>query len=312
MKKTMLVADDDKAFQEIISRLFNGLDWEVETAGDGIDALELIILRPPDVILLDLNMPRLGGRELLARIRKNPGLALIPVIIISGDDGPQEQACEFRLGADDFISKPFDSLELVSRVEGAVKRARRLLGANPLTGLPGTPAIEEEAGRCLEAGLPMAFYYIDIDNFKAYNDNYGYQKGDNVLKQTAALLARVQEDFAKDGVLVGHVGGDDFVMISAPGREEEIARTIAERFDALAPGFYSAEDAARGFLVSKDRAGEPREFPVMTLSIAIATNEKIKFTHYAKIVDTVVEIKKYLKALKGRKGSAYFKDKRGG
>ncbi len=311
MKKTLLVADDDKDFQRIITRLFEGTEWRVETAEDGITALERIAVRPPDIILLDLNMPRLGGRELLARIRKTSNLAMIPVIMISGDNGPQEQACEFWLGADDFISKPFNALELVSRVEGAARRARRMLGANPLTHLPGSPAIEEEAARCIEAGGPMAFFYIDIDNFKAYNDSYGYLNGDNAIKRTAALLTGVQADFPGEEVFLGHVGGDDFVMISAPGQAEGIAGAIAGRFDALAPGFYSAEDAERGYIVSRDRLGETREFPLMTLSIAIATNEKKKFSHYAKIVDTVGEIKKHLKGLKGRSGSMYYKDKRG-
>ncbi|MDP2866451.1 MAG: response regulator [Elusimicrobiota bacterium] len=311
MKKTLLVADDDKDFQRIITRLFEGTEWKVEAAEDGVTALERIAVQPPDIILLDLNMPRLGGRELLARIRKTPGLAMIPVIIISGDDGPQEQACEFWLGADDFISKPFNALELVSRVEGAARRARRMLGANPLTHLPGSPAIEEEVARRVAAGGSMAFFYIDIDNFKSYNDGYGYLNGDNAIKRTAALLSGVREDFSGEDVFLGHIGGDDFVMISAPGKAEEIARAIAARFDALAPGFYSAEDEERGFIVSKDRSGEIHEFPLMTLSIAIATNEKMKFSHYARIVDTVGEIKKYLKALKGRSGSVYYKDKRG-
>lgn len=311
MKKTLLVADDDKAFHNIISRLFEGAEWRVETAEDGIAALERIAVRTPDIILLDLNMPRLDGRELLSRIRKTPALAMIPVIIISGDDTPQEQACEFWLGADDFISKPFNSLELVSRVEGTARRARRMLGANPLTLLPGGPAIEEEAARRIETGDPMAFFYIDIDNFKAYNDNYGYLNGDNAIKLTAALLSGVRADFSDEEMFLGHIGGDDFVMISAPEKAEELARAIAERFDALAPKFYSSDDAARGFIVSRDRTGGIRDFPLMTLSIAVATNERRKLSHYAGIVDIAGEIKRYLKGLKGRSGSVYLKDKRG-
>ena len=311
MKRTLLVADDDKSFRNIVGRLFEGAEWRVETAEDGIAALERIAVSPPDIILLDLNMPRLGGRELLARIRNTPGMGMIPVIVISGNNTPQEQACEFWLGADDFISKPFNALELVSRVEGAARRARRMLGANPLTHLPGSPAIEEEAARRIADGGPLAFFYIDIDNFKAYNDNYGYLNGDNAIKSAAALLAGVQADFAGEEVFLGHVGGDDFVLMSAPGRSEEIAGAIAGRFDAMAPGFYSAEDEARGFIRTRDRAGETREFPLMTLSIALATNEKRKFSHYAGIVDIAGEIKKHLKALKGRSGSVYFKDRRG-
>jgi diguanylate cyclase (GGDEF)-like protein len=310
MNRKLLVADDDKSFHRIITRVFAGTDWDVTTADDGVAAMESIAAQPPDVILLDLNMPRLGGRELLARLRKDARLATIPIIIISGDDSPQEQAAEFGLGADDFISKPFDSLELAARIESASRRTRRMLAANPLTFLPGGPAIEEEAARRIKTGGPLAFFYIDIDNFKAFNDNYGYLNGDNAIKQTAALLTDIQNTFPAEDVFVGHVGGDDFVMMAAPQRGEEIARAIASKFDALAPKLYNREDRERGFIVSKDRMNNVRQFPLMTLTIALATNEKRQLDHYAKIVDIASEIKKYLKGLKDRAGSVYLKDRR--
>ncbi|MBU2573758.1 MAG: response regulator [Elusimicrobia bacterium] len=311
MNKTLLVADDDKTFHRIISRVFEGTEWRVEAAEDGVAALESIGVKPPDVLLLDLNMPRLGGRELLSRIRGNPRLAMIPVIILSGDGAPQEQALEFGLGADDFISKPFNPRDLVARVESAARRNRRMLGANPLTFLPGGPAIEEEAARRIKAGGPLAFFYIDIDNFKAYNDGYGYLNGDNAIKCVSGLLTDLEDDFAAEDIFVGHIGGDDFVVMADPRKAEAMAGAIAAGFDAMVPGFYSEADQARGFITSKDRSGETREFPLMTLSIAIATNEKRALDHYAKIVDLTSEMKRYLKNLEIRSGSVYLKDRRG-
>jgi len=311
MHKTLLVADDDKTFHRIISRVFANTEWQVKTAEDGVAALESIVAHMPDVILLDLNMPRLGGRELLSRIRGNPRLAMIPVIILSGNGAPQEQAMEFGLGADDFISKPFNTRELVARVESAVRRARRMLSANPLTFLPGGPAIEEEAARRIKAGDPLAFFYIDIDNFKAYNDSYGYLNGDNAIKSLAGLLTDLENDFTDDDIFLGHIGGDDFTVMVNPRRAEEMARTLAAGFDAMAAGFYSEADRTRGFITATDRSGEIRDFPLMTLSIAIATNEKRSLDHYAKIVDIASEMKRYLKSLKNRSGSVYLKDRRG-
>lgn len=309
MAKQLLLADDDKAFQRVILRAFAGLDWQVETADDGLDALERIGARLPDVILLDLNMPRLGGRELLARLRADVRLDAVPVIILSGDDAPREIAAQLRLGADDFISKPFTPIELVSRIERAATRNRRMLAANPLTCLPGGPSIEEEAVRRIKTGEPLAFFYVDIDNFKAYNDKYGYLNGDSAIKQAAALLCEVQRRFGGEEVFVGHIGGDDFVLLARPQRAEEMAAEIAASFDALAPKFYNAEDRARGFTTAKDRMGNVREFPVMTLSIALTTNEKRALDHYAKLADIAAEIKKFLKTRKDR-GSAYLKDRR--
>jgi diguanylate cyclase (GGDEF)-like protein len=310
MNRKLFLADDDKTFHRLISRVFAGTGWDVSTAEDGVSALRQITAQPPDVILLDLNMPLLGGRELLARLRKDARLAMIPVIILSGNDSPFEKAAEFGLGADDFISKPFSALDLVSRVESACRRTRRMLGANPLTFLPGGPAIEEEAAARIRSGAKLAFFYIDIDNFKSFNDNYGYLNGDNAIKQAAALLTGIQAEFPEENVFVGHIGGDDFALMCEPARAEELARAIAARFDALAPRLYNQEDRRRGFLISKDRMGKTRQFPLITLSIAIATNERRELDHYAKIVDIASEIKKHLKGLKDRSGSAYLKDRR--
>lgn len=310
MNRKLLLADDDKAFHEIITKVFRGTDWQVTVAEDGVTALEKIGEQAPDVILLDLNMPRLGGRELLARLRRDARFAMIPVIIISGDGSPQEQAAEFGLGADDFLPKPFDVTELTARVESACRRARRMLAANPLTFLPGGPAIEEEAARRIRAGSPLAFFYIDIDNFKAYNDNYGYLNGDNAIKGAAALLTALQAEFAAEDVFLGHVGGDDFVMMAEPRRAEELARLLAARFDALAPQFYNGEDRERCYTVAKDRSGTVRSVPLMALTIAVVTNERRSLYHYAKMVDIASEIKRHLKGLKGRAGSMFLKDRR--
>ncbi len=310
MKKQLLVADDDKTFQRIIARAFEETDWKVMSAEDGVSAMEQISARAPDVILLDLNMPRLGGRELLARLRRDPRFSMIPIIIISGDGSPQEQADGFGLGADDFVSKPFSLVELAARVESVLRRARSLLAANPLTLLPGGPAIEEEAGARIKTGEPMAFFYIDIDNFKAYNDNYGYLNGDNAIKRTAGVLTLVRGALPEAGLFVGHIGGDDFALMCAPRWADRVAAEVASRFDALAPGFYNREDSASGFTVAKDRAGNTRNIPLMSLTIAAVTNEKRDLYHYARITDIVSEIKKYLKGRPGQAGSAYLKDRR--
>lgn len=309
MKKNLLIADDDTAFHSLISRVFEGSDWEVSTAEDGIAALEKISARVPDVILLDLNMPKLGGRDLLTLLRRNARYAMIPIIILSGDSSPREQAAELGLGADDFVSKPFNVEELEARVESACRRARRMLAANPLTLLPGGPAIEEEASARIKSGAPLGFFYIDIDNFKAYNDNYGYLNGDNAIKSVAGVLGSVQADFAAADVFVGHIGGDDFVMMCDPAKAPAVAGEVAARFDAMAPGLYNKADALKGGITAKDRAGNAREFPLMSLTIAIATNERRRLEHYAKIVDIVSEIKKFLKGRAGA-GSAWLKDRR--
>ncbi len=311
MAKKLLVADDDRTFHDMVSRIFRGAGWDVRAAGDGAEAYDLAAAEPPDVILLDLHMPGLGGAELLGRLRRDARFAMTPIIVVTGDADPRQKAAGFLTGADDYIAKPFDTLDLVSRVEGAARRSRRMLAANPLTFLPGGPTIEEEAAARITSGAELAFFYIDIDNFKAFNDNYGYLNGDNAIKRTGELLTDVQRAFPEGDVFVGHIGGDDFVLMARHTFADRIAAEIIARFDALAPKFYNAADRARGRLVSADRMGKLRDFPLMTLTIAAASNERRVLDHYAKIVDIASEIKKYLKGLKERAGSVYLKDRRG-
>lgn len=302
----ILIADDDAAFQALMARAFSGTGWKVAAVADGAAALAAAQAELPDAIILDLNMPGVGGREALAAIRRKAAMNRVPVIIVSGLDSVEEKAADLELGADDYITKPFEPAELLARVENAVKRTRRNINSNPLTGLPGAPAIEEEASRRIAGGSPFAFAYIDIDNFKAYNDRYGYFNGDTVIKTVAALL----EETA-GGEFAGHIGGDDFVLVTTPGMAVRVAEELARRFDALAPGFYNLEDRERGCIVTRDRQGNERDFPLVSLTIAVVTNEKRDIRHYARLADLSSEIKRYLKGLPGRKGSAWLKDRRG-
>lgn len=194
--------------------------------------------------------------------------------------------------------------------ERAARRPRRLLSVNPVTLLPGGPTIEAEAARRIALGGPLAFLLIDIDNFRAYNENYGYLKGDRVIKSMAALLLSVAESLGGEDIFVGHAGGDDFVLMGEPAMAERAAEAIVSGFDRMSPDFYSEEDRKRSFLMAPDRAGRPRRFPLMTLSVAIAANDRRRLGHYAKIAEIVCEIRRYLKALPGRLGSLYLKDRR--
>lgn len=226
----ILIADDDAAFQALMARAFSGTGWKVAAVADGAAALAEAQREMPDAIILDLNMPGVSGREALAAIRRKAAMNRVPVIIVSGLNSTEEKSAEFGLGADDYVTKPFDPAELLARVENAVRRTRRNINSNPLTGLPGAPAIEEEASRRISSGVTFAFAYIDIDNFKAYNDRYGYFNGDNVIKTAAALLEEIS-----GGEFIGHVGGDDFVLVTTPGMAVRIAEELTRRFDALAP-----------------------------------------------------------------------------
>ncbi|MCK5512265.1 MAG: diguanylate cyclase [Thermodesulfovibrionia bacterium] len=183
------------------------------------------------------------------------------------------------------------------------QRLKRLeeisLDSSPLTRLPGSAAIENVLKKKLETGAPFAFCLIDMDNFKAFNDKYGYATGSEVIKTTAEIIERcvtkhgAQEDF------VGHIGGDDFVLITNPDRFREICNTIIETFDKKIPEFYDSDDLHNGYIIAKTRQGQDARFPIMTISIAVVTNQQIKLSSTVEVGEMAAELKEYAKSISG-------------
>jgi len=176
---------------------------------------------------------------------------------------------------------------------------KRSLDTNPLTRLPGGVTIETILKNRLDENLPTAFCLIDIDNFKAFNDRYGYATGNSVIKTTASIIQQMTGDYGTDNDFVGHIGGDDFVFITIPEKYEKICREIIRKFDNQAPQFYTSEDAERGFIKSTSRQGEKMHFPIMALSIAVVTNTDKKECNHIRFGEIAAELKNKAKTLSG-------------
>jgi diguanylate cyclase (GGDEF)-like protein len=306
--KKVLVVDDDPNVGLLISAVLKKYSYSVTTLYHGEEVLVFLKDNKPDLILLDLRMPGIDGYALCKRIRETPDTRDIPVIILSGVSEVDARVNTIELGADDFITKPFDVRELRARVNRILKRKSADTALNPLTRLPGSPAIEEEVLRRIAEDKPFAFCYVDADNFKSYNDVYGYAKGDEVIKRIAQLLLEKTKALAGQDYFVGHVGGDDFVYLAAPEHAEPAAKAITEEFDRLILSYYSDADRGRGFITTMDRKNQTRDFPIMTLTVAIVAPRTQR--HYAKIVESAAELKRYGKELSSRKGSIFVRDRR--
>ncbi|MDA8131280.1 MAG: response regulator [Elusimicrobia bacterium] len=307
--KKVLVVDDDPNVGLLISAVLKKYNYLVTTLYGGNEVLAFLKDNTPDLILLDLRMPGIDGYALCKRIREAPGTRDIPVIILSGVSEVDARVTTIELGADDYITKPFDVRELRARINRILKRKSEDTSLNPLTKLPGSPAIEEEVLRRLHGKEPFAFCYVDADNFKAYNDVYGYAKGDEVIKAIASLLLAKTKETAGEDYFLGHVGGDDFVMITSSEKAEAAAKAITEEFDRIIPDFYTEEDRGRGFITTLDRSNNTRQFPLMSLTVAIVA-PRTHQQHYAKIVESAAELKRYGKDLSSRHGSIFVKDRR--
>ena len=184
---------------------------------------------------------------------------------------------------------------------------QRYLDASPLTRLPGNLAIEQVLQGKMEHGEKFALCYIDLDDFKAYNDRYGYAKGSDLIKMTGEVLYRAKDEFAETQDFVGHIGGDDFVLITSPDIVEQVCKAIISEFDSLISDYYHADDLEKGFIEGTDRYGVKRRFSIMSISIAVVSDVKRSFTSPIEIAQVATEIKDYVKSLPG---SNYLIDRR--
>jgi PleD family two-component response regulator len=303
-KKKVLVVDDDEVARTLISSILRRNErFKIIHAENGEEGIEFARREHPDLILLDIMMPQIDGYQVCKILREDVTTRYIPVIILSAKGGVDSQLQGFELGADDFITKPFNHSELLARIEALIRRNELSLDANPLTRLPGNISIERELVRRLSDGCKFAVGYSDLDNFKAFNDKYGFALGDRIIFDTGHIISQVMAsvDF------IGHIGGDDFVFITVPDNVDKICQTIIRKFDSTIPQYYDIKSRERGYIKSESRNGETQTFPLMSISIAIVTNLEREFTHFAEIGVIGAELKKYLKTLDG---SNYLIDRR--
>lgn len=171
--------------------------------------------------------------------------------------------------------------------------------ASPLTRLPGGVAIETVTQTRIDQEIPFAFIMLDLDNFKPFNDRYGYSRGNQIIKHTAEILLTTTEHFGTEHDFVGHIGGDDFVVITTPDKLELICSTIISRFDHDIISFYDEEDKSNGKIISQNRQGETQSFPIMSISISAVNSELSEVANYIHVGEIIAELKKYAKSFEG-------------
>jgi GGDEF domain-containing protein len=210
-------------------------------------------------------------------------------------------------GADDYLTKPLNYAEVGARVRAHIRRAQLKPALNPLTGLPGNLIIEHEVRRVAAGHGLFAVLYADFNHFKAYNDVYGFPAGDEAIRLLARVLTGAVSELGDAADFVGHVGGDDFVVITTPDRCDAIAQRIIADFDREAPRLYNPGDRRRGYLTARDRQGMIKKFPLLGVAIAIVHNQHHPISSHWEIGELGAELKRFAKT---RSGSAYVKDQR--
>jgi diguanylate cyclase (GGDEF)-like protein len=307
MPETILVVDDDPDIARFVEVNLRSAGYDVAVAADGQEALDKAQELRPDLVLLDVMMPRIDGFEVAQRMRKSPQTANTSIIMLTAKALSADKVTGLQSGADDYIIKPFDPIELLARVKGTLRRAKEMRNLSPLTGLPGNIRIQEEIERQVRDGRPFAVLYCDLDHFKAYNDQKGFVRGDRLIQATARIIQDAVLEHAGSEGFVRHVGGDDFVAVVAPEAAEESAKRICERFDEARVDFYEPEDLERGFVRIEDRKGVLQDIPLVAVSVGIATTSRRQFAHYGEAVAVATEMKSFAKR---EAGSSYALDRR--
>jgi diguanylate cyclase (GGDEF)-like protein len=305
----VLVVDDDRNLRKIIATNLELAGFAVDAAADGPEALRKIEDVQPDLVLLDLMMPHMDGYEVARCIRRhqNPSIAHLPIIILTAKGETEDKLLGFEAGADDYVTKPFGPQELVARVRAKIRRVEADSSLSPLTRLPGNLAIEMELRRRLQDREPFAVLYLDLDNFKAFNDVYGFTHGDEAIQLVARIATDVVRRFGSPTDFVGHIGGDDFILVTRSDAGEAIAQEIIQEFDRGIRSLYSPKDLRAGYIETRDRRGTLNRFPVMTLSIALVANDRGQIANYAQVGEAAAELKRYAKSMAG---SVFVKEKR--
>ena len=303
----VLVVDDDKYMIRVITDCLQKDGFTADGAADFNSAMDKIYQDTPDIILLDVVLPKLNGYEICRLLRNDTRTSHVPIIMLTSKIQVEDKVAGLEAGADDYITKPFDNLELVARVKTHLRRAKQVKSFNPLTGLPGNILIEEEIKRRINEGKFFSVLYLDLDNFKAYNDVYGFLKGDEVIKFVAHILNKNVKELGNNEDFVGHIGGDDFISITTPPKVDAISKSIINQFDSTISLFYSSEDRRKGYIITKDRTNQEIKYPFMSISIAVVSNKKRVIDSHWQVAEIAAEMKKFAKS---KMGSVYVQDRR--
>jgi len=297
----VLVVDDDEQMLKLVKRVLERAGFECVAIGDGEAAHDAAVDWRPDIIVLDLMLGATTGEAILADLRRDFRTRLIPVVFLTVRNSLKDKVEHLLSGADDYVTKPFIPEELVARLHAVITRATTTRDLNPLTGMSGNSDILREITYRLVGHERFAVLYPDIDEFKSYNDHYGFVRGDDVIKTLSTIILEVLEENPSKRQFAGHVGGDDFVILTEPQFVERIADEITKRFDAAVPALYDLADRERGWIEYEERNGSKIRADFVSVSIGVVIAEPGSYPSAAALSARAAEVKGVAKRMPGSK-----------
>ncbi len=290
-KARLLVVEDDVDIGNMLKIYFSGMEYDVDVAVRGSDALDKTKQVLPHLIVLDIMLPDIDGYEVCRNLRTNMRTSHIPVIFLTQKDERSDKLQGLELGADDYITKPFDIEELKLRVQGAIRRSERESLTDPRSGLPAGRLIEEQLRRIIrEKG--WAYLDVKMNHFEPFKDVYGFVAGDDVVRFAAMLLGEVVDELGSPSDFIGHAGGDNFVIITSDDKSVAIKARIKERFATEVLSHYNFMDRQQGFILAPANDGSSIKVPFMSMSVGVVSPSANSFADIREITELAAEARR--------------------
>jgi len=293
MSKKIIAISKNEEIKQLINNTLEYNNYEISFYSDFNKALEIIYQEIPNLILIDTINAQVSEISLINNLKDDPIFISMIIIFIVADDFTCDNWKNNLI--DDYIRIGSLIKELKMRVELSFERLERMVATNPLTKLPGNLIIQREIQNRLDRVEIFALAYADLDNFKPFNDKYGFSRGDEVIKMLGRIIMNIVRTEQPHGNFIGHIGGDDFVYVMKPELIESTTIRIIEIFNNLVRNFYDIEDLKKGYIESVNRQGEKQIFPIMTLSVGITSNKYRKFKHFSEMAEAASEMKSIAK-----------------
>lgn len=283
----ILIVEDDFDISNMLRIFFTGQGYNVEVAARGNDALETCRKKLPDLIVLDIMLPDMDGYAICRELRTTTRTSHIPIIFLTQRDERSDRIAGLELGADDYITKPFDIEELKLRVRTAINVHKRLNMTDPTTGLPSSRLIEEQLRNLMKAD-DWAYMQVGVDHIEPFNDAYGFVARDEVLRFTGMLLNEIIDEYGTLNDFIGHASSYTFVLITMSNRSQEMGERLRQRFNEGILSHYNFMDREQGGIMTPDG----RIVPIMRLSIGIVSNKTQRFSDIREITETAAEFRR--------------------
>jgi len=289
----ILLVTGDTDLRNTLKGLLDAEGYKLFLSNDGHDILSLVHDNKITLIILDFGS--INVIEACKNMRANFLMRHISIVVLVDKDETIKKIKCIYAGADDYLDKPVQPADLLARVKANFWRTNRDLDANPLTKLPGNASILKELETRIKSNNQFCVAYADLDKFKEYNDYYGFEWGDRVIKHTGDIISNAILELGAHDDFLGHIGGDDFIFTTGFDSIKSICEKIITEFDRTIPSFYKEEDLKRGYIIVKNREGKVSASSILTISLGVASNKGRTLTHVGEVTQVVTELKNYAK-----------------